>query len=169
VLYRVCSAFGQSLCQLHGIILKIGLGELGVLRRERVKNGFVSQFVFAVCWVLMAACLAFEGLILAFEGFPYYEHLSTLIRILGFVWILTVISCFFYRRRTVLSIVGGGAIFLINSLDLWHRDPETHYLVWFLYTHSVELLFIAVSCTGAFIMHRVQATLDRSPAPISAK
>ena len=101
-----------------------------------MKKSLVN-IVFVACWVVMAACLAFEGMILAFEGFPYYEHLESLTRFLGFVWILTGLSCFFYRRWPVLSVVGGATILLVNSVDLWQRDPETHYLEWFLYMHSV--------------------------------
>ncbi len=102
------------------------------------------------CLVIMAACLAFEGILLAAEGFPFYEHLSLLTRVLGFAWILTVISCFFYDRRPVLPLLGGVAILLVNSIDLWKSDPETHYLDWFLYMHFFELLFLVATCVGAF-------------------
>jgi len=121
-----------------------------ILRLKTLAN----HIVFVVCWVLMAACLAFEGFILAFEGFPYYEHLLPLTLVVGIAWTLTALSCFFYRRSPILSVVGGGTILLVNSISLWRSEPETHELDWFLYMHSVELLFIVVSCTGAFIKSR---------------
>ena len=123
---------------------------------ESVKKSSVNHIILVVCWVLMAACLIFEGMILAFEGFPYYEHLPPLTRFLGFVWILTGLSCILYRRWPIFSVVGGGTILLVNSISMWQRDPETHFLEWFLYTHSIELLFLVASCTGTFIILRLQ-------------
>src|ERR1035438_4539295 len=64
-----------------------------------------------------------------FEGFPYYEHLELLTRILGFVWILTGLSCYFYLRWPVLPVVGGATILLVNSIDLWHTAIQK-LIIW---------------------------------------
>ena len=109
-----------------------------------------KRIVFGMCLAIMIGCLTFEGFVLAAEGFPYYEHLTLIVRVLGLVWVLTVASCFVYYRRPIFAIIGGGGIFIINSISLWRSDAETHQLDWFLYMHSVELLFLVAACLGPF-------------------
>jgi hypothetical protein len=104
----------------------------------------------------MVVCLAFEGMILAIQGFPFYEHVPRLTFILGLMWPVTVTSCFVFRRWPVFAIAGGVAILVTNSVALWTRDPSTHQFTWFLYMHSVELLFLIAACAGAIVYRRLQ-------------
>jgi hypothetical protein len=148
---------------ISGLTLLSFVADLAVLEARTLKM-FGGQTILVICLAVMVICLAFEGVILAFEGFPYYEHLSPLVYILGLVWALTVGSCFVFRRWPFLSVAGGGTILLINGISLWRSDPETHQSDWFLYMHSVELLFLAASCVGAFSKWRSRTVqMERRP------
>jgi len=133
---------------MQGILIVSTLSEPAKLKI------FGNLTTVVICLAVMAICLAFEGFVLAFSDFSA-QHISPLTRVLGVIWILTVVSCFAFFRWPILSIVGQGTTFLINGISLWRSDPDSHFLDWFLYVHSVELLFLAAACVGAVAVMRV--------------
>jgi len=105
------------------------------------------------CMILMAVCLAIEGILLLFAGFPLPGQHSFLY-VIGAIWALTSLSMFGFRRRPSLTTALGCLLFAVNAYDLWFHTNEEKSLPWFLYQHSVEIAFIGLSCLALGLIQR---------------
>jgi hypothetical protein len=125
-----------------------------------------KETIVTGCKLLMIFCLSLEGVFLLTAGFPYFvleigaegwrrDHMLPGILVLGIVWVLTVVSCFFYSKRPILVMLGGGMILLINSFRLRQFEPSPYALDWIL-LHSPELLFLVAACIGALFNRMAQ-------------
>jgi hypothetical protein len=106
-----------------------------------------------VCMILMAICLATEGIILLFSGFPLPGQ-PPLLYAVGAVWALTSLSMFIFRRKPLATTGLGCLLFAVNAYDLWFHSNEEKSVPWFLYQHSVEIAFIGLSCIGFALLRR---------------
>jgi len=106
-----------------------------------------------VCMVLMAICLATQGVILLFSGFPLPGQ-PPLLYVVGAVWALTSLSMFIFRRQPLATTALGCLLFAVNAYDLWFHTNEEKSVPWFLYQHSVEIAFIGLSCIGFALLRR---------------
>lgn len=104
-----------------------------------------------VCMTLMIICLAIEGILLLFSGFPFPGQ-SPLLYAVGAIWTLTSLSMFFYRRKPSVTTALGCLLFTVNAYDLWFHTNEEKSLLWFLYQHCVEIAFVAISCVGLVLL-----------------
>ena len=110
--------------------------------------------------LVMAVCLALEGVFVAFTGFPF-PGLPLEVYLVGVVWLGTCASAVYYPKRPLLALTSGW-IMLIATSVMFRNDPtESHSAGWYLYRHSVELLFIAASNFGYFAVLRSRATQRR--------
>jgi hypothetical protein len=114
-------------------------------------NGRWKMVIF--CMILMAVCLAVEGILLLFSGFPLPGQ-PTLLYVVGGIWALTFFSMFIFRRQPSLTTALGCLLFAVNAYDLWFHSNEEKSLPWFLYQHSVEIAFIGLSCLGLVLIQR---------------
>jgi hypothetical protein len=95
----------------------------------------------------MILCLGFEGLILAFSGFPFHG-LPVFIYLEGTVWISTGVSVLYFPKFPQIAAILGWTMFIFTSIES-HTDPSvSHSVSGFLWDHSVELIFIAASHLG---------------------
>lgn len=101
----------------------------------------------------MSLCLAGEGLVLLFAGFPL-PGLPPILYIVGFTWTLTCIAVLFYQKHPSFTLVLGWVLFIINASDLWIHLPNERSAGWFLYQHSLELAFIGISHVGYVLILR---------------
>jgi hypothetical protein len=101
----------------------------------------------------MSVCLATEGIILLFSGFPF-PGLPPLLYVVGILWALTCVAVFFFKKRPYFALALGWLLFAVNAGDMWFHSAEEKTLVWFLYQHSLELAFIAVAHIGHFFVLR---------------
>lgn len=106
-----------------------------------------------ICMVLMGICLAVEGIILLFSGFPLPGQPGLLYAV-GALWAMTSFSMLFFRRRPLATTVLGCLLLAVNAYDLWFHSNEEKSVPWFLYQHSVEIAFIAFSCIGFALLGR---------------
>lgn len=108
-----------------------------------------------ICLVLMSICLGIEGVILLFSGFPF-PGLAPLLYVVGFIWILTCVAVFFFTRRPAFAVAMGWVLFVVNAGDMWFHSNEEKSFTWFLYQHSLEVAFIALSHIGYVFVSRRQ-------------
>lgn len=113
----------------------------------------VGGTMVIVCMILMAICLATEGVILLFSGFPLPGQ-PPLLYAVGAVWALTSLSMFIFRRQPLATAALGCLLFAVNAYDLWFHTNEEKSLPWFLYQHSLEIAFIGLSCIGFALLRR---------------
>jgi hypothetical protein len=103
--------------------------------------------------VVMILCLGIEGLIVLFSGFPF-PGLPVDVYLVGVVWLGICFSTFHYPKRPIFTLMLGWIMLVMTSF-IFRNDPtESHSAGWFLYRHSVELLFIAASNLGYFAVPR---------------
>jgi hypothetical protein len=65
-------------------------------------------------------------------------------------WLLLVLSVFVYLYKPVVTMAVAWLVFAVLAMSLEHFTDE-HTLEWFLYRHSLILLFIVASHVGFFL------------------
>ena len=103
--------------------------------------------MIAICTVVMAACLGTEGVILVFSGFPL-PGAPLHIYAVGIVWACACVSLLISAKRPVFTLVAGWALFLVSATLMWLYSSEEKSVLWFLYQHSLELIFLIVAHAG---------------------
>ncbi|MGP8174194.1 MAG: hypothetical protein ACLP7O_06555, partial [Terracidiphilus sp.] len=68
----------------------------------------------------------------------------------------TCVALFFFKERPVFALALGWLLFAVNASDMWFHSSEEKSLAWFLYQHSLELLFLAVAHVGYLFVLRAR-------------
>ena len=105
--------------------------------------------------ILMIFCLVFEGLVIAFSGFPFPGK-PIEVYVVGIVWLGLCISTFYYPKKPQFALIAGWVMLVVTSVSTY-KSPSVSHSAWgYLYRHCVEILFIAASHLGfvEFLRHR---------------
>jgi hypothetical protein len=114
-----------------------------------------------VCMFLMAICLAAEGVVLLLSGFPLPGQ-SPMLYAVGTLWVSTSLSMFKFLRHPLATTAFGCLLFAVNACDLWFHSSEEKSVPWFLYQHSLEIVFIGLSCIGFALLRRQKTASSAS-------
>jgi hypothetical protein len=101
----------------------------------------------------MVACLGCEATWLLANGFPYSAVPFHVYAMAG-VWICACVCTILYAKLPILTLLAGWWWLIANSTITWFYPNEEKSLEWLLYLNSFELLFIAASHTGYFLVLR---------------
>jgi len=110
--------------------------------------------------IVMILCLTFEGLIIVFSGFPF-PGLPIDLYAEGIVWLGTCVSAFFYPKRPLFALILGWIMLILTSVSMRNDPGVSHSASGYLYSHSLELIFIVASHLGYFTVLRRQSLSRR--------
>ena len=120
----------------------------------------LCKIVFWLCVTIMALALGVQGFILYLRDFVTPNPLPLEFMISDWIWLLLVISFLLYFKKPIATIVAGCLAFIVWSV-LLEKFADDHTVVWFLYRHSLLLLFIAAAQVG--FLFRKKSDDARSP------
>jgi hypothetical protein len=118
--------------------------------------------MLVICMIVMVLCLGCEGAILFFSGFPFLGA-QVHIDAIGIVWVGGCISIFAFAKRPISPTIAGWALFLTSAILQWFYSNEEKSVVWFLYQHSLELIFVAAAHV-AYFLARIKCPLAKRQA-----
>jgi hypothetical protein len=116
-----------------------------------------QQIIFWSCAGIMVFCLLAEAILLYAQDGVTPDPLPWAFTISDWVWSLLAVSYFFYFKKPIVTIAVSWITLLVFSISL-ERFSGEHSLIWFLYRHSILLLFIAAAHLGVFLRRTATKT-----------
>jgi hypothetical protein len=106
-----------------------------------------------VCSTIMLICIIVQGLYFYARDGVTPDPLPLAFIVSDWVWLLLALSFFFYFKKPMVTITVGWLVFAVFAVFL-ERFSDEHSLAWFLYRHSLMLLFLGASHVGFLLSHR---------------
>jgi hypothetical protein len=103
----------------------------------------------------MVLTLIAQGTLFYIRDFVTPNPLPRAFMISDWLWVLLVASSFLYFKKPIVTIVAGFITFVCFSV-LLEKFSDDHTFVWFLYRHSLLLLFIAAAQLGVLCKRKAQ-------------
>jgi hypothetical protein len=111
------------------------------------------QAAFWLCAGIMAIALGAQGFILYVRDFVTPNPLPLEFAISDWIWLLLVGSFVVYFKKPIVTVVTGCIALVALSL-LLDKFADDHSVIWFLYRHSLILVFVVAAQLGSLFKKR---------------